>query len=700
MFPRRLVCGLLACVLLPLLPACSCGGSPGEEQDGGPMPCDSDGVFMSIYGKARQDILVGETAALKVVLTKRGSGHIAGEYVANKQVAFTLGATAPQDFELLTDVATSGSDGIAEARVRAGQTKAEGVQVTATTGSCNVTFSLDVRQPARRLRFLPPNQPVRDAFTGTRITLTAQASSDDGTALPGETVTFSLGVGVTQNMVLRTLDNTGSGTQLEATTGSDGRAMVRLDTGTEATTVTIRADMSGTAGDSIDLRVQQKGGNASCESDLDCPVGQICDTTADPHVCVDVQSGDCNDDGDCTAPARCVAGKCVLPDTSGEPCFCKPSANLCEGCPAGKVCIAGYCTPPPSGCTTNDDCPIGWECRQGTCYPDYPCSEGCPSGWVCVEGQCQPPGGECNIPNRPTNRLQALWDFESVLHLREAVNPIFGGFLQVASLLQQIIDGTLTIGGIPDWITDIIESFIQSLIAEYVPPWGYELIRALSDINDILNDMRVWSTVQLTNWSPDLYRATERWDLVGFRFRGQDILAAPEDIPEIGEVRVEDYVAREVCGVYYADRHVVKNAVGQLVRWAVEVALTAITCSGSGPCYTTIEEALEDTIDCVAIGYSVNDILQGLVSGAPDVSDAVTQACEGLRTQLINKLVETLNNIKVQLSLLRLRGQALIGGPSQAPTSLGATPPPGPNGRWYGTLAGGNFNGEFKATRH
>jgi hypothetical protein len=269
----------------------------------------------------------------------------------------------------------------------------------------------------------------------------------------------------------------------------------------------------------------------------------------------------------------------------------------------------------------------------------------------------------------------------------------------VATWLQQIIDGSFGISGIPDWITDILQDFLQDLIGQYVPPWGLELIRALADINEILDDMRVWSTVQMTNWSPDLYRASERWDLVGFKFRGQDIQAAPGDIPEVGEVEIDDYTAREVCGVYYADTHQVKNAVGGLVRWAVEVALTAVTCSGGGPCYTTIEEALEDTIDCQAIGDGVNDLLQGLIDGAPDVSGAVTTACEGLRTQLINKLVSVLEAIEIQLSLLKLRGQGLITGATNAPTSIGASPPPGPNGHWYGTLAGGGFNGEFKASR-
>jgi hypothetical protein len=680
-----------------------CGGTgttpPGN--DGGANLCSDEGVFLAIYGKARQSITTGSAATLKVVLTKRGENHIAGEYVTGKPVNFILGATAPGDFELLNDSATSDDSGIASAQVKAGQTAAEGIQVTASTGSCNQTFTVDVTKPARRLRFMPPNQPTRDAFTGTRVSLTAQATSDNGTALPNETVSFSLTAGKTADMGLRTLDDATTGaSSLEVTTGTDGRALLRLDTGSTATTVTVRADMTGTAGDAIDIRVQLKTGGGACDNNLDCMVGQVCDTSVDPHVCTDVQSGACSGPADCTPPATCLNNICVLPDQNGTPCVCKPSSNTCEGCTAPQVCIAGYCTSPPGACTTNADCPIGWECRNGTCQPDYPCEDGCPDGWVCQAGQCQPPApSECPIPNRPTDRLEATWAFESVLHLDEAVNPIFGGFLEVASVLQTIIGGTFGISGIPSWVTDIIQDFIQDLVSEYVPPWGLQLIQALADLHDILNEMKVWSTVQMTSWSPDLYSAAEKWDLVGFKFRGQDIQAAPEDIPEIGEINIDPYTAREVCGVYYADTHKVDNAVGGLVKWAVEVALTAITCAGGGPCYTTIEEALEDTIDCDAIGQGINDLLQSIVDSAPDVSGAVTSACEGLRTQLINKLNQVLEDIVVQLSLLKMRGEGLITGATNAPTNIGASPPPGPNGHWYGTLAGGSFNGEFKATR-
>ncbi|HEY3351680.1 MAG TPA: hypothetical protein VGQ83_00395 [Polyangia bacterium] len=682
----------------------ACGGDPPASptpDGGGPAACDADGVFLAIYGKASQELRTGDTTKLKVVLTKRGAGHVAGEYVPNHVVTYRLAAGAPADVSLSAESATSDLNGVAQVDVQTGQTAAPNVQVTATTGSCNVTFSLQIKKPQRRVQFVGPPSP-RDAFTGTKIGVTAQASTDNGAALPGEIITIALTEGATTSMRLITLDDSQMGQSLQVTTGNDGRATVRLDTGTAAATLTIRADMAGTAGDMVVYNITVKGGTSGCTGDFDCPGGQICVA----GVCGDPQTQGCQSDSECTAPAKCIAGKCVQPDPQGTPCQCSPVANKCTGCndAAGELCIAGYCTKPPTTCTSNDECPIGWVCQSGTCVPGTnPCSDAspCPTGMVCVAGQCQPPGGSsCNIPGRPVNRLAGTWAFDSMLHLRDGVNDLFAGFLTVAQTLNSIINGTFGISGIPSWITDIIGGFIQDLISEYVPPWGVQLIGALSDLGDILSDMRVWSTVQLTAGAqPDLYRASEHWDLIGFKFKGQDIITAPEDIPEVGTVNVDDYVAREVCGTYYADKHVIHNAVGGLVKWAIEVALTAVTCSiDGGGCYTSIDEALSDTIDCDAIGQGVSDLLSGLSDSAPDVSGPVSAACTGLRTQLISALTTALNNIVVKLSLISLRGQANI---DPAPAHI-PSPATLDAGKWFGsigTIVGGNFGGEFTAKR-
>jgi hypothetical protein len=688
----RLLCALGAATLLG--GGCASSAPEGADDAGtsdGAAGCDAAGVLITIFGKAKQDLVTNQATTLKVVLTKRGEGHIAGAYVPGHLVSFSVSGAAPADFVLSSPTAESDSNGIAEVEVHAGETPSSSVQVTATTGSCNLTFSLTIRRPTRRVEFVGADP--RAASTGARISLTAVATTDGSAVLSGELVTVSLESGQTGGMRLSTIDGGQQGASVQLRTGSDGRATVRLDTGAEAAHAQVRVDMPGTGGDVLTLDIIPKSLGGGCVGDFDCPTGQVCHDT----VCVDPDAAECQGPGECQSPAQCIAGTCVEPDPQGTPCTCHISVNSCS-CAGNQVCIAGYCTLPPGICENNDQCPLGWECQEGTCEPGQnPCDEEnrCPTGMVCQSGQCQPADpSECAIPGRPQQRLQGTWAVESTLHLHDAVNPIFDGFLTAGGILQDIINGTFRIEGVPPWISVVLDGLVRQLLAEFLPRWGYELIQALADLHQILNDMRVWSTVRVTNARPDVYRASERWDLVGFRFRGQDIISAPE-ATEVGTVDIDNYVVREVCGVFYADQHRVHNAVGGLVGWAVDVALTAVTCLGDGPCYTSIEDALTAAIDCSGLGAGVNELVQDLFEGAPDVSGPITAACTLLKRGLIQQTVRTLDNIKVRLALMTLRGQAAVGADAAhipEPQSLGS-------GHWYGTLAGGNFRGEFTARR-
>jgi hypothetical protein len=676
-------------VLAFVLVAVGCSSSsPGPATtDAGPAACDADGVFLAAYGKTREQITTGQTAHLKVVLTRRGASQHEGQYVPGKQVQFTLAAGAPADFQLAQTSATSDGNGIAGVAVTAGTTPAtSGVQVTASVGSCATTFTIIVSRPQRRLTLMGGSP--RDGSVSSTVTLQVQASTNAGVALANETVTFALGVGASADMKLASTDGVTKGASVPAQTGTDGKATVRLETGTTPTTVTVTADMSGTAGVQVDVRVADKVTGSGCTGDYDCLGGQICAN----GVCSDPTAGSCTSNGQCTAPQTCVAGKCA--SGAGKPCRCAGTA--CAGCDdATEACIGGHCAPKPGACTSNDQCPTGFECQSGACVAVVnPCSttNPCPNGQTCQAGQCQPNPDTCTISPRPTNRLQGTWDFKSVLHLREAVNPILGALLAGAGYLQDIMNGHLPISGIPSFLTDAVAGYLKGLMNEYIPAWGLDLIRVLSGINDLLNDMKVSSTVQITNASPDLYRASEHWDLVSFQVDGHTVQTNPDDLPEIGTLVIEDYTVREVCGVFYADKHAVKNAVGGLIKWAVEAALTAVTCGFDLGCYTSIGDMLNDLVDCDSIGSSVNDLVQGLWDGAPDVTGAVTNGCKSGLTQLINLVNTTLQNIVVQLAMMNLSGQADITG-ANIPSALA-------NGKWQGTLGGGNFNGEFTATKH
>jgi hypothetical protein len=291
---------------------------------------------------------------------------------------------------------------------------------------------------------------------------------------------------------------------------------------------------------------------------------------------------------------------------------------------------------------------------------------------------------------------------KSSLHLREAVNPILGGILSIMTPLRDIIEGRFDIPGVPGFIEDLLEDVLRRLIDAYVPAWATELISALGNLNELLDDIRIQSTVELRATAPDLYRADETWDLLEFRFRGEDFSGRPADIlAEVmpgssagDEVRLDPWTAREDCGRFLANRHSVRGVIGGLIRWAIEVAITAVSCA-AGTCFTSIDDLFGGLIDCDALGGAVADALRDMTGGLIDLTGPITDACRRLAGGILGTLIRELDGITVRMELLELQGNATI-----------RLEPDWDNdgrhldsGRWDGRLAGGNFPGEFEATK-
>jgi len=74
-------------------------------------------------------------------------------------------------------------------------------------------------------------------------------------------------------------------------------------------------------------------------------------------------------------------------------------------CPPGYICVNGECVQ-PTGCTSNSQCPPNYVCENGACVPvgqcgtqGAPCSSTtqCCSGYTCVNGICTScPTGSCS----------------------------------------------------------------------------------------------------------------------------------------------------------------------------------------------------------------------------------------------------------------------------------------------------------------
>ncbi len=400
----------------------------------------------------------------------------------------------------------------------------------------------------------------------------------------------------------------------------------------------------------------------------------------------------CTKDADCTAPYVChaTAGKCVPPaaKSSGT---CDPIEG--KNCPAGFQCISGVCIPPPGKCTNNDQCPIGWLCVGGLCKYDNNsgkpmCSNNlnCPGGQICVNGVCKTKK-VCKIPG-VSNRLKGNWRLDSKLHVRDGLKGLTKGLLNTATLMQNIIDGKFTIKGIPSFVTSMLTSTLQGMIHKYVPPWGKQVIAALANVNDAIDDTRVISIESLQALGNGQYVGNSNWILIEFEYKGVKVSTNPANTPALGKVTTTSYTAREICGTFYMDKHKVKNHIGKIYRWAIEAVITGVTCSMKNvPCYKSIGAMLNDLVKCQQLGNAMGNSSQW-----PGVGAAVAAACSAQKQSLIKLLLKELDDLTAKLTYMSLKAKADVPNNNQFK-----------DGKWYGVLGGayskGNFEGTFKGHR-
>lgn len=669
----------------------ACAGEAELADDGG-LDCpasQASGLHLLPFGPLTQEVFTGSKAKLSVIVIygsdKQGEGHPQTDHSVSFRVITQGGDGGLESGSVVTN-----EHGLATATFVAGAEELIYQVEASSEGTCATTFSIDVRKPLRQLTALTPN-PF-DTFTGSRIPIVVEATTNSFAKLANEQIQFSVTLGQTSETNLEPPSSTGGGNPtLTLTTNAAGRATAMLITGSvPIPQLKVEASMSGTAPVEVVVRIAQ-GDNVSCQDAWDCPLAYVCVSGLCEPPPVTPPSG-CQSDADCAPPTICQisTGQCL--ESSGN--TCDPIEGT--GCPPDEVCVGFKCAKLPTSCAANDACPPGWTCENGACVPGGHTPDGCitnadcPAADSCINGQCVPKTA-CNIPHAP-NRLQGTWHYDSTLHLRDALDGFLKGILSAAGLLRDIIEGRFSLSGIPGFIEDFIEDYIQDLIGQYIPPWGQQLIITLGDVNDIVDDMRVLSTVHKHSVGQDAYVNNEVWDLVEFDYKGQKIATPPQAVPEIGQVNIPPYSAYEVCGVLFIDKHKLKNVVGGLIKWGIDTALSIATCNlSSGPCFNSVDQALQMAINCTMLALQIDQMVQSIWSSAPSVANIIQGACDNQKGNLINLLTSELNGLTTKLSLLELSGTANIPTPPNDHKLDG--------GKWFGVLAGGDFEGEFSAYR-
>jgi hypothetical protein len=684
----------IAWLLMALISACDAEVGGGARDGGEICPSSQEsGVWLLPFGPLTQEIHTQGAASVTVAVVRGSAKQGEGKLVSGESVRFRI-VNLEGDGSLAAAEATTNAEGLARVTFKAGA-KALSYQVEASlAGTCPPTFTIDVRQPVRQLRAVTPT-PL-DTLTLSRVPLTVEATTSGNAKLANEEITFQLVLGKTPETTLSSVNGSERADTLQIRTGAAGQATAMLATGSAPIPqLTVVASMAGTADAEVVIRIAQ-GADKPCQTSSDCPLSYLCQSGLCEAPPPPPPSTGCTADAQCVPPTICQTSTGICLEPTGK--LCDPVEGL--GCDPGDVCIGRRCARVPASCSNTSTCPATWACRNGTCVPGGQGPGGCttnstcPVGQACINGLCVLKAS-CAIAHAP-DRMQGTWQFDSTVNLREALSPCLGGLLSAAGLLRNVLDARFSIQGVPSFVSKMVESYLHQLMDQYVPPWGQQLIIALGDLNDIVGQMRVLSTVQTVSTGNDSYVNSQQWDLVEFTYKGQVIAAPPYAIPGIGSVTIPDYPSYEACGVLFIYKHYVDKVIGGLIKWAIDTALLLVTCGVQDlPCFDSVEEALDETIDCFMLGVQMDQLIQSLWSEAPPVASIVAQACESEKQKLITLLSKELAALTTTLSLVELSGTVAIPNPPGDSVLQG--------GKWYGVLgagaAMGNFEGTFSAKR-
>jgi len=411
-----------------------------------------------------------------------------------------------------------------------------------------------------------------------------------------------------------------------------------------------------------------------------CPTGTLCQSQEGMMRCVaDMPAASC---GDCPAPGECRDGVCIQPAAEGSVCEFDPECGP-------LLCIGGRCTPDPrtpctgvgcEGCASDADCPVGLGCFSGVCSPpaDGGCiaDAECPGGRICEAGMCVD-RATCEVDDPD---LSGAWEMTSVLRFREALPSGLSALLDAVEGPFRFLagDGPCFDFGLPGLIEDAVCRLLEPT-RDSLPPWIRGLLGAIADLNVVLSTWNVDERMDLTAGAvPDSYRGTHVWTRVRFVSRTTHLEVDPATLFD-WRFEPDPFDATASCGVLNIARHEVDLSIGALIRWLVGAVITEAT----GGMYTDLGSAARAASDalCSALGDAARSI-------DPAISGVVASACRSEIGDAIDDAVRAIDEARVEVSPVTLRGWATI----ESDRRLRP-------GHWDGRLLGGDFTGDFDAWR-
>ncbi len=588
----------------------------------------------------------GDTVTFRVVAFNAPKNGVEDEQDLTRAAGVAIAWSTPgASSAVLSSYATAtDGEGMAEIAVTAGSSTGL-VQVQAVaSGSEPIIFSFNVKSDVKLIELLVPSAmtSVVSHTEVLRLRVVRPASGGSpGEPVAGATVTATLVGGARNGAGLDAPEGDSSEAELES--DAQGLVTLRFDTGTVANSI-------------YEIEICKSG---------DCPGIQTKEITVTVKARL-TAGGDCVYFTDCADGYVCDGGEC------------RPAAAYCDGprdCPTGYTCsdVTRVCEiDEGADCDHDSDCEDGEVCGSAdTCIPEEGCqgTADCPVGWSCDAGSgaCTPPSGGSVLDVRGRWDTRYHFDLTDTLpgFLSQGLGPIVD-FLNLVFASQLEIDVPI--------LGDLVESLLDALIAEYVPPWVPRVTTVLGDFIHLFEQMEAMGEMLLvqTPASPlgPLVSGQESWQSAQLyvaslcpggpaqfavdRDCGRiDVVLEPtvylsysDDAPTVG-VKVSPFNGEVLGDTLKLNGRNVDLELRQLVNVALDLTI-AVASDGD---YFDFELFLVDAVPCDDIQDAFDDMMCELTDGDVCSLDGIEEACVAASIMAVQALTDVLGEIPVSLEL-------------------------------------------------